>query len=601
MFDIKQELKNLPEKPGVYLMKNGNQIIYVGKAVILKNRVRQYFQKNNKTARIEKMVSLITSFEYIVTDSEVEALMLECNLIKLYRPKFNVMLKDDKMYPYIKITNEDFPVVYMTRRLVNDGGKYFGPYTDIMQVKEALSYIKNEYKIRQCRTSSKQLFRKDRACINYQMGKCLAPCRDYISKEEYSKMIDEISHILSGNISDIVKKLEKEMQEYSEKFEFEKAAQIRDRINNIKSLIQTQKVSNFNENDIDVIGTYRSGDKVCLQIFFVRKQKLIGRENYFFEDTIDIDEAEIINSFMKQYYTKAIEIPSKIMVKYDIEDESLIEFLNNKKGTKVEIKTPKKGQKLKFVEMAENNAKIALENLNKNINLNKEYLEKLTKLLDISLVSKKVECYDISNISGTNIVGGMIVLENGDFKKSKYKKFKIRDMEDQDDPRCMAQVIDRRLNKSINENNEAFNPLPDLILLDGGITQINAVKSILEKYNVKIDIFGMVKDDKHRTRALMDIDGNIIEFNDDDIKRYVTNIQDEIHNYTITYHRKLRDSEISKSKLDEISGIGDKKKIELLKKFGSIEEIKNATIEDLVKVKGITHKLANDILDKLNK
>ena len=601
MFDIKQELKNLPEKPGVYLMKNGNQIIYVGKAVILKNRVRQYFQKNNKTARIEKMVSLITSFEYIVTDSEVEALMLECNLIKLYKPKFNVMLKDDKTYPYIKITNEEFPVIYMTRKILNDGSKYFGPYTDIMQIKQALDYIKKEYKIRQCKTPSKNLIKRDRPCINYQMHKCLAPCKNYVSKEEYTKMIDEISHILSGNISEVVKILENEMEEYSNNYEFEKAAQIRDRINNVKALVQIQKVSNFSENDIDVIGTYRSGDTVCLQIFFVRNQKLIGRENHFFEDSLDISETEIINSFMKQYYTKCPEIPSKIMLKYEIDDNGLLEFLNEKKGTKVEIKSPKKGQKLKFVEMAENNAKIALENRNRNIDINKGYLDKLTNLLNISISPKRIECYDISNISGTNIVGGMIVLENGSFKKSKYKKFKIKDMKDQDDPKCMAQVIDRRLNKSINENNQAFNPLPDLILLDGGITQINAVKPILEKYNIKIDIFGMVKDDKHRTRALMDINGNIIEFDNDDVKRYVTNIQDEIHNYAITYHRKLRDATIKKSLLDEISGIGEKKKIELLKIFGSVDGIRNAKIEDLVKIKGINPKLANDILGKLNK
>ena len=600
MFDIKEELKRLPDKPGVYLMKNGDDIIYIGKASVLKNRVKQYFQKTNKGPRIEKMVSLITNFEYIVTDSEVEALMLECNLIKLHRPKFNVMLKDDKMYPYIKVTNEEYPIIYMTRRLVNDGSKYFGPYMDVFKVKSAIDYIKQIYKIRQCRKSSSRLKNVNRPCINYQMGKCLAPCGKKVSKEEYMAMINEITHILEGNISPVIHKLEKEMNEYSQKLEYEKAAQVRDKIADINALIQKQKVSNFSENDIDVIGLYRD-NVVCLQIFFVRNHKLIGRENYFFDNVQDMKDEEVVLEFMKQYYTSDVEIPSKIMLRYEIKDDSLMQLLMQKKDGRIEIRIPKKGEKLRFIEMAEKNAKISLENMHNKqdkVNIN---IANLTQMLKLPVMPSNIESYDISNTSGKEIVGGMIVIEKGKFKQNRYRKFKIQDIYNQDDPKCMAQVIDRRLNKAINEKNEAFLPLPDLILLDGGITQINATKEILIKYNINIPMFGMVKDDKHRTRAIIDDKNNEIEFSNEDIKNFITNIQDEIHNYTISYHRKLRDSKVSKSILDDIKGIGIEKKRQLLKKFGSIENILNANIEDLIKVKGINEKIARDIKEKLEK
>ncbi len=598
MFDIKEELKKLPDKPGVYIMKHDDDIIYVGKAVILKNRVRQYFQKNNKSRRIEKMVSLITNFEYIVTDSEVEALMLECNLIKLYRPKFNVMLKDDKMYPYIKITNEDYPIIYITRKILNDDAKYLGPYTDVTQVKVALDYIKKIYKIRQCRLNNKQLKKVDRPCINYQMKRCLAPCKEYVSKEEYQKNINEIIHILSGNINELISKMKEEMNEYSKKLEFEKAADIRNKIEDVKALIQRQKASNFSENDIDVIGVYKKDDNICLQIFFVRNHKLIGRENYFFNEMENEDESEVVLSFLKQYYTSDVEIPSKIMVKYEILDNSLIDYLNTKKGSKVEIRIPKKGEKLRFIEMAENNAKIALEN--KLIKVNKEQvcIQKLTKLLDLKSIPNRIESYDISNISGTDIVGGMIVIENFKFQKSKYRRFAIKEIYNQDDPKCMAQVLERRINEYI-KGNSAFKPLPDLILVDGGITQINAVLKVIKQYNMNIDIYGMVKDNKHRTRAILDINNEEIELKDDDVKNYVTKIQDEIHNYVITYHRNKRDKKMIKSQLDNIQGIGEKKKQELLKYFGSVQKIKESSMDEISKVKGINIELAKKIKEGL--
>lgn len=592
MFNIHDELKKLPVKPGVYLMKNGNDIIYVGKAIILKNRVKQYFQKTNKGARIEKMVSLITSFEYIVTDSEVEALMLECNLIKLNKPKFNVMLKDDKTYPYIKITNEDYPIVTITRRVLQDGAQYFGPYMDNTHVKQALRFIKEKYKVRQCKGVFKS---KKRPCINYQIGRCVAPCKNNVSKEEYMKMINEISNILNGNIQKLLTSLTNEMNEYSENLEFEKASIIRDKIVDINSLLQKQKAVNFSENDIDVIGIYKK-DKVCVQIFFVRNHKLIGRENYFFDDLADMADSEIVASFIKQYYNTCLDIPAKIMVRYDIQDKAIIDFLIAKKGGKVEIRSPKKGEKLRFVEMAEKNAKISLEN--KYLYGSESIIEQLSSELVLNSIPKRIESFDISNISGTNIVGGMVVIENGSFKKSKYRKFKIQDIFNQDDSKCMKQMLDRRLNEAINKKNEAFLPLPDLILADGGIIQINAIKEVLKKYKLDIPVYGMVKDNKHRTKAMLQDNSNEIQISDA-IKKYITNIQDEVHNYSITYHRNLRNSKMTVSVLDSIDGIGESKRKALLKYFKNVENIKNASIEEIVKVKGINKKLAISIKKKL--
>ena len=592
MFNIHDELKKLPVKPGVYLMKNGNDIIYVGKAIILKNRVKQYFQKTNKSARIEKMVSLITSFEYIVTDSEVEALMLECNLIKLHKPKFNVMLKDDKTYPYIKITNEDYPVVAITRRVLQDGAQYFGPYMENTHVKQALRFIKEKYQVRQCKGVLKS---KKRPCINYQIGRCMAPCKNNVSKEEYMKMINEVSNILSGNIQRLITSLTNEMNEYSENLEFEKASIIRDKIVDINSLLQKQKVVNFSENDIDVIGVYKK-DKVCVQIFFVRNHKLIGRENYFFDDLVDMEDSEIVASFIKQYYNTCLDIPAKIMLRYDIQDKSIIDFLIAKKGGKVEIRSPKKGEKLRFVEMAEKNAQISLEN--KYVYGSESIIEQLSSELGLDYIPKRIESFDISNISGTNIVGGMVVIEDGNFKKSKYRKFKIQDIFDQDDSKCMKQILDRRLNEAINKKNEAFLPLPDLILADGGIIQINAVKEILKKYKLDIPVYGMVKDNKHRTKAMLEDNNNEIQISDV-IMKYITNIQDEVHNYSITYHRNLRNSKMTVSILDDINGIGESKRKALLKYFRNVENIKNASIEEILKVKGINKKLAVSIKKRL--
>ena len=594
MFDIEEELKKLPDKPGVYIMRDkSNTVIYVGKAVVLRNRVRQYFRKNNKTPRIEKMVSLIDHFEYIVVGNEDEALILECNLIKKYRPKFNVLLKDDKTYPYIKVdVKSDYPGVFMTRRIQNDGAKYFGPYPNVSAAKEMVNFIKEKFQIRQCKNFKNQ----DRACLNYHIKKCLAPCMGYVSKEEYAKQIEQICMLLDGKIDKIIKNLEYEMNRFSENLEFEKAASVRDRILAIERVSEKQKVSNISENNIDVIGLYKNEVTVCIEIFFIRNSKMIGREHYFFDDLKDMSEDEIVSGFIKQYYIDRKDFPSKIMLRYDLEEKQVLEnWLSNIGNRKVELKTPQKGEKLRFVEMAELNSKITLENKLKD---KTEILTELRDVLDLDTMPLKIESFDISNISGNFIVAGMCVAQNGVIKRNLSRRFKIKTVYGQDDPKCMEEVVTRRLRHSLENPKGGFGTLPDLILADGGITQIRAIKSAMETVGVEIPVFGMVKDDKHSTRAL--IDENRIEFLiSEKLFNFITNLQDEVHKTAIEYHRKVRDKEMTKSKLDYIDGIGEKKRTALLKKFGSVKKIKEAQIEDLIQVKGINLALAEKIKEEL--
>ena len=595
MFDIEAEIKKLPDKPGVYLMKDKNDnIIYVGKAISLKNRVRQYFRKNNKTTRIEKMVSLIDHFEYIVVGSEDEALILECNLIKKNRPKFNVLLKDDKTYPYIRIdVKSKYPTVFMTRRILNDGAKYFGPYPSVGSAKEMISFIKEKFQIRQC----KNFKYRDRACLNYHIKKCLAPCMEYVSSEEYKKQIEQIVMLLDGKIDKIKKDLLAEMNEASEKQEYEKAAAIRDRMIAIERVTEKQKVSNVSENNIDVIGLYKNDISVCIEIFFVRGSKMIGREHYFFDELKDMDEKDILSGFIKQYYYDNPNIPNKIMLREEIDDKLAVEkWLEEKAGKKVELKNPQKGEKLKFVEMAELNSKITLENRVKD---KTEILTEFVDVLGLEKLPRKIESFDISNISGSFIVAGMCVAIDGKINRSKSRRFKIKNTIGQDDPKCMQEVVTRRLKHSLIEpSNTGFGTLPDLILADGGITQIRAIKNAVNYYNLNIPVFGMVKDDNHRTRALIDEDRKEYEISEK-LMNFITNFQDEVHKTAIEYHRKVRDKEITKSALDGINGIGTAKKNELLKKFGSVKKIKEATIEELTKVKGINEKLAREIKENL--
>ena len=587
MFNIEEELKKLPGKPGVYVMRDKNDnIIYVGKAVSLKNRVRQYFRKTNKTARIQKMVSLISHFEYIVVDSEAEALILECNLIKKNRPKFNVLLKDDKTYPYIKIDiKSDYPGVYYTRRIVNDGSKYFGPYANPGAAKEMLDFIKERYKIHQCRT----LKPRTRPCLNYHINRCLAPCMGNVDKEEYKKQIDEIIDLLEGKTSKIVKELEEQMKQASQKMDYEKAAYIRDKIQAIERVSEKQKVSNISENNIDVIGIAKSELEICIEIFFVRGSKMIGREHYFYTELKDMEDKEILSGFIKQYYFDNPNVPSKIMIREEIEDKEAIEqWLSTEMGRKVEIKTPKKGEKLRFVEMAEKNAKVTLDNKEKD---KSEILMELKEVLKLAQLPRKIETYDISNISGEYMVAAMCVMQDGVIKKNLSRRFKIKTVYGQDDPKCMEEVITRRLKHSIENPNGGFGTLPDAIFADGGITQIRATKNAIKKYNLDIPVYGMVKNDKHQTRALMDENRNELKISEA-LMNLITRFQDTVHDTAITYHRKLRDKEVTKSALDDIQGIGKVKKQALLKQFGSVEKIKQASIEELMKVKGITKELA---------
>ena len=596
MFNIEEQLKMLPDKPGVYIMHDvEDKIIYVGKAVNLKRRVKSYFRKTDKTERIKRMVSLIDHFEYIVVDNEAEALILECNLIKKNRPKFNVLLKDDKTYPYIKIDiKSDYPNVTITRKIINDGSKYFGPYANPGAAKEMLDFIKQKYKIRQCKN-----FRSEtRACLNYHINRCLGPCMGYVSKEDYRKQIDEIIDILDGKVDKVLKELEKQMIEESSKMNFEQAAYIRDRMLAIQRVNEKQKVSNITENNIDVIGIAKSEIEVCVEIFFVRGSKMVGREHYFFQDIREMEDKEIISGFIKQYYIDSQNLPNKIMIREELEDQQAIEqWLSKEAGRKVEIKSPKKGEKLRFVEMADNNAQITLENKERD---RSEILVELKEVLGLDKLPRKIETFDISNISGEYMVAGMCVMVDGTIKRNMSRRFKIKTVLTQDDPKCMQEVVTRRLKHSIdNSNSSGFGKLPDAIFADGGITQIRAIKQAVKSLELDIPIFGMVKNDKHQTRALINEQRQEFEISEN-LMNLITKFQDEVHDTAISYHRKLRDESITKSELDDIKGIGEAKKKALLKYFGSVEKIRNSSIEEIVKVNGINGELAKNILQQLN-
>ena len=600
MFNIEEELKKLPNKPGVYIMHDKNdKIIYVGKAISLKRRVKSYFRKTKKTQRILNMVALIDHFEYIVCDNEAEALVLECNLIKKNMPKFNVLLKDDKTYPYIKINvKSDFPDVYMTRRILNDGARYFGPYPNSGAAKEMCEFIKSRFKIRQC----KSFKYKDRPCLNYHIKKCSAPCVGYISKEDYHKQIMQIISILEGKTEAVKKELEEKMNEASSKMDYERAAEIRDQINAIERISQKQKVSNISENDIDVIGLYKNEYEICIEIFYVRNSKMVGRDHFFLKGLNDEEDKEIISDFIKQYYVGRSFLPNKIMIKEDIEDRELFEiWLTQMAERKVEIKVPQKGEKLRLVEMAENNAKITLENKQKS---NQHIIVEMKEALKLDKLPRKIECFDISNISGTYMVAGMCVMIDGIIKKKLSRRFKIKTVFMQDDPRCMEEVVERRLKHSIDKIDDGFGNLPDLIFADGGITQIRAIKAAIHNVEknsgkeLKIRVFGMVKNDKHRTRALIDENRNEIQVSEE-IFNLITQFQDTVHDTAIGYHKFLRDKSMTKSALDDIKGVGTTKKALLLKKFGSVEAIRKADLEQIAQIKGINIDLAQEIKKQL--
>ena len=596
---IKEDLKKLPERPGVYIMKDKNDnILYVGKAVVLKNRVRQYFQKTNKTERIKKMVSQIDHFEYIVVDSEMEALILECNLIKLHRPKYNVLLKDDKMYPYIKITlNEDYPTVRITRKKFNDGAKYFGPYTNAFAVKETVEFLNKTFKLKHCRKIFKD-GKYETPCLNYHIKRCMGICQGNVSKEEYMKVINQVIDVLDGKSEALIKKIDADMQKASSELNFEKAAELRDKKISLENLMQKQKMDSFSENNIDVIGIVKYLDKASIEVFNIRNSRKIGGENFILKDVEEFSESDLIFDFMKQYYNDG-NVPDKIMFRYEFPDMELARNLLMKIGNKknLEFKIPKRGEKVKLIDMAERNAKISMQNKTDSIE-NEGLLVELMNLLHLKELPKRIESFDISNISGTDTVAGIVVFENAKPKKSDYRRIKIKTVEGQNDVGCMREVLMRRLKycKEDFDGKSPYSSSPNLILMDGGISQVRVAKNVVREYGLTIPVFGMVKDGKHRTRTIVDEDGREYEIKSNELFNLVTFLQDEVHNTAIEYHRKLRQNRVRESELDKVDGIGEKKKKALLQRFKSVRKIKEASVEELCLVDGINEELAQRIL-----
>ena len=614
MFDFQHQLKILPDKPGVYIMKNSlGEVIYVGKAKVLKNRVRQYFQNSkNHSEKVRAMVKNIAEFEYIVTDSEMEALILECNLIKKYSPRYNIALKDDKFYPFIKITtNEDFPRVYVTRNFAKDGNRYFGPYTNGTAVYEVMGLIKKLFQLRTCKKAIVEGGEPTRACLNYHINLCKAPCAGYISKAEYWEMIDEIINILNGTDTSIIKNLKLEMEKAAEELEFEKAAKIRDRILAIELISEKQKMFTVKEGDEDFIDLYTDEKDGCAQVFFVREGKVTGREHFMIEDIGDDPVEEVISSFIASFYGGTAQIPKTIYVPEEIEDQELIEkFLTEKRGSKVWIKVPKKGDKKNLLDMVRNNAKIMLDQFKEKMveekELNKSALTELADVLGLDSLPARIEAYDISNIQGVDSVGTMVVFENGKAKNSDYRRFKIKSVKGPNDYESMREILSRRFSHGLEEVNKIkernleyskgkFCIFPDLIMMDGGKGQVNIALEVLKDFGIEIPVCGLVKDDKHRTRGIIFNNEEILIRRGSGLMNLITRVQDEVHRYAITYHRSLRDKRTLHSILEDIPRIGEKRRRNLLMKFGSIDNIKKASMEELLDTPGIDKRAAESI------
>ncbi|MDB1971018.1 MULTISPECIES: excinuclease ABC subunit UvrC [Clostridium] len=615
MFDFDYHLKNLPEKPGVYIMKNSlGEIIYVGKAKILKNRVRSYFQHSkNHSEKVKVMVKNISEFEYIVTDSEMEALILECNLIKKHSPRYNIALKDDKFYPFIKITtNDDYPRVFVTRKYAKDGAKYFGPYTNGTAVYETITLINKIFPIRTCKLLINEGGEKVRPCLNYHIKKCVAPCAGYVTKEQYSEMINDIMDILNGKDKTIIKTLKRDMEDASMNLEFEKAAKYRDKILAIEAIVEKQKIFKTMEGDEDFINIYQDEKDSCIQIFFSREGKITGREHFIFENTADDKIGEVLEDFITSFYGGTAKIPRTIYVP-DIEDSELIEdFLTIKRGAKAWIKIPQKGQKKDMLEMVRNNAKITLEQFKdkflKEKEVNRISLEELQYLLDLDESPFRIEAYDISNIQGVDSVGTMVVFEEGKSKNSDYRRFKIKSVKGANDYDSMREILERRFShgleeikkiqeRNLNFSSGKFSSFPDLIMMDGGKGQVNVALEVLEKLNISIPVCGLVKDDKHQTRGIIYNNKELIINRSSNLMQMIRRIQDEVHRFAITYHRTLRDKRTLHSILEDIPNVGEKRRRNLLMKFGSVENIKNATLEELLETPSIDKKAAQSIVD----
>ncbi len=607
MFDIQEELKKLPGKPGVYLMHDDkDEIIYVGKAISLKNRVRQYFQTSrNKGVKIEQMVTHIARFEYIVTDSELEALVLECNLIKEHRPKYNTMLMDDKSYPFIKVTvDEPFPRVLMARKMVKDKAKYFGPYTSAGAVKDTIELIRKLYHVRSCNRKLPKDIGKERPCLNYHIHQCKAPCQGYISQEEYRESIQEVLQFLNGNYDIILKELEKKMMEASDNLEFEKAIEYRELLASVQKIAQKQKITDTAGEDRDILAMAIEEEDAVVQVFFVRNGRLIGRDHYYLRLASDETSAEILSSFIKQFYAGAPYIPAQLMMQEEIEDKALIEeWLTARRGHKVHILVPKKGTKEKLVELAKKNAELVLntdkERLKREEGRTIGAVKELEKLLDLKGIVR-MEAFDISNTSGFASVGSMVVYEKGKPKRNDYRKFKIRGVQGADDYASMDEVLRRRFEHGMREKEEGkelggFTAFPDLILMDGGKGQVNVAQKVLDELKLAIPVCGMVKDDNHRTRGLYYNNIEIPIDRNSECFKLITRVQDEAHRFAIEFHRKLRSQGQIHSILDDIPGVGPTRRKELMRHFQSLDAMKNATVEELKELPSMNEKTAIEI------
>ena len=606
MFVIEDELKKLPNQPGVYLMHDSHDtVIYVGKAKILKNRVRQYFQDPARLSpKIRKMVSKIAYFEYIVVDSEMEALVLECNLIKNHRPKYNTMLKDDKTYPYIKVTvEEDFPRVFLTRKMLRDKAKYFGPYTNVTAAKETMDVIRKLYKVRNCSEKLTEGDHSIRPCLYHHIGQCDAPCQGLVSKEDYNAMIRDVMRFLNGDTDSIIKELEAEMKAFAAEMNFEAAAACRDKINAIRAVTEDQKATDLSADERDVIACAVADNRAVVQVFFMRGGRMIGREHYFLKEPEKTDRAYILGNFIKQFYSGTAYTPGEILCEAEPEEAELIrEWLTHKSGRKVDLRIPKKGLKEKMVELARENAEIVLKNdidkLTREAGKTVMAAREISDWLGLEDVVR-MESYDISNISGFLNVGSMVVCENGHMKKNDYRKFRIKSVKGPDDYASMREMLSRRFTHTLDEMEEKdksdFGRLPDLILMDGGRGQVNVAAEVLKELSLDIPVCGMVKDDKHRTRGLYYNNKEIpIDVHSEGFK-LLTRIQDEVHRFAITYHRSLRGKEQVHSVLDDIKGVGPARRKMLMSRFKSIDEIRELSAEELAELPGMNMKVAESI------
>lgn len=620
MFNIEEELKKLPASPGVYLMHNAqDEIIYVGKAISLRNRVRQYFREStNKTAKIQHMVSNISYFEYIVTDSELEALILECNLIKKHRPRYNTMLKDDKTYPYIKVTvYEEYPRILFSRDMKKDRSRYFGPYTSAGAVKETIELLRKIYKIRSCRKKLPEDIGKGRVCLNYHIKQCDGPCMGYISSEDYKKSVNEAIEFLSGKYDNVLKMLENKMLSASEDMEFEKAAEYRDLLNNVKAIAQKQKITSEEIMDRDVIAYASEDFDAVVQVFFIREGKLMGREHFHMSIAYMENGEQILESFIKQYYSGTPFVPKEILLPIELKEGEIIsQWLSKIKGARVKILTPKKGEKEKMVELAGKNARLVLSQDRDKIKRQEEKTigaaVELFEMLGIDSVNGlyRMEAFDISNTAGLLSVGSMIVYEKGKPKRNDYRKFKIKTVVGPDDYSSMREVLTRRFlhgmeeREMLNEedlNFGKFSNFPELILMDGGMGQVNIALEVLEELKINIPVCGMVKDDHHRTRGLYYNGKELPIDTHGEMFKLITRVQDEAHRFAIEFHRNLRGKNQIKSILDDITGIGQVRRKALMKHFKSIEDIRNATVEELKEVPAMNEEAAENVYNFFHK